>query len=95
MMLAYKASQLAPEAPDGSAGPPAVVLASLNFAQARLNSLLFKRVTCNPPIFIDKKYKSPILDQGVVILPGCLFFPPHLAFGAMTAANCPLIPKRL
>jgi hypothetical protein len=81
MMLAYKASQLAPEAPDGSAGPPAVVLASLNFAQARLNLPLFKRVTSNPPIFIDKKYKNPILEQCVVITPGCLIFPTHLTFG--------------
>ncbi len=28
-----------------------------------LNVPFFKRVTRNPRIFIDKKYKSPILEQ--------------------------------
>lgn len=71
MMIAQKSSHLAPEVPialalffpGGRRRPPALVLASLNFGQARLNLPLFKRVTCNPSRFIDKKYKSPILDQ--------------------------------
>jgi hypothetical protein len=33
--------------------------------QGRLNVPFFKRVSCNHRIFIDKKYKSPILTQGV------------------------------
>jgi hypothetical protein len=39
-------------------------------AGLRLNVSFFKRLTCNHRIFIDKKYKSPILEQWVVIIPG-------------------------
>jgi hypothetical protein len=46
----------------------------------------FKRVICNHRIFIDKKYKKHILEQGVVIMPGCRFFPIRLTPRALTAA---------
>jgi hypothetical protein len=43
------------------AAPPALELARLNWGQVRLNLPFFKWFTCNHRIFIDKKYKSPIL----------------------------------
>ena len=82
MILADKASQLAPEAPDESAGPrcpaapPALLPALLNFGRVRLNVPCFKRVTCNHRIFIDKKYKSPILDQRVGSKSGAILSEP-------------------
>jgi len=49
--------------PGWPAAPPAAVPASPDFGQVRLNLPSFKRFTGNHRILIDKKYKSPILDQ--------------------------------
>jgi hypothetical protein len=88
-MIAYKSSHLAHQASIALAPflsgalqhPPALVPASLNFGRGRLNVPCFKRVTCNHRIFIDKKYKRPILDQRVGIKPGGYFPRPVFLLG--------------
>jgi len=59
--------------------PKNLFISHLNCGRVRSNLPFFKRFICNPRVFIDKKYKRPIVDQWVVINLGCLSFPPYFA----------------
>jgi hypothetical protein len=62
--------EVCPEVIRGLAAPSGPGTGAARLRQLRLNVPFFKRVICNQWIFIDKKYKSPILSPCVGSLPG-------------------------